>query len=54
MVNENAGRKYEPRAVYNRKLARSIIRSGVAKKFGNHHVSKVMSQNFKTLRGNGE
>lgn len=50
MVNENAGKKYKPQPVYNRKLARSVIRNGVAKKFGNHKVSAIMSANFKKLR----
>lgn len=50
MVNENAGKKYNPTPVYNRRLARSIIRNGVAKKFGNHKVSKIMSANFKRIR----
>lgn len=50
MVNEKAGKTYKPRAVYNRKMMRSIIRNGVAKQFGNHHVSENMSENFKRLR----
>lgn len=50
MVNEKAGKKYKPKPVYNRKLLRSIIRNGVAEKFGNHKVSEVMSENFKRIR----
>lgn len=50
MVNEKQGKKYKPTPVYNRKLARSIIRHEVSKKFGNHKVSKVMSANFKRIR----
>lgn len=50
MVNEKAGRTYKPQPVYNRKMLRSIIRNSVAKKFGNHKVSAVMSANFKRIR----
>lgn len=50
MVNEKAGKTYNPKAVYNRKLVRSIIRKNVEKKYGNHNVSEVMSENFKRLR----
>lgn len=45
-MNDN----YNPQPVYNRKMLRSIIRHGVAKKFGNHKVSAVMSANFKRIR----
>lgn len=50
MVNESKGKVYKPVPVYNRKLMRSVIRHGVAKKFGNHKVSGLMSINFKEMR----
>lgn len=50
MVNEKAGKKYNPTPVYNRKMLRSVIRNEVSKKFGNHKVSEVMSANFKRIR----
>lgn len=50
MVNEKAGKTYKSHPVYNRKMLCSIIRNGVAKKFGNHKVSAVMSANFKRIR----
>ena len=51
MVNENKGEIYRPRPVYCRKLIRSVIRAGVAAKFGNHNVSRNMSANFHRLFG---
>ena len=51
MVNENKGEIYRPRPVYCRKLIRSVIRAGVAAKFGNHKVSRNMSANFHRLFG---
>lgn len=50
MVNENQGKKYNPRPVYNRKLLRSVIRAGVQKKFGQHHVSHNMAANFEKYK----
>ena len=50
MVNEKAGKIYEPKPVYNRKAVRKIIRTACAEKFGNHKVSKIMSGNFKRIR----
>lgn len=50
MVNENKGKVYKPVPVYNRKLMRSVIRHGVARRFGNHKVSGLMSINFKEMR----
>lgn len=50
MVNENKGKTYNPVPVYNRKLMRAVIRYGVAKQFGNHKVSRLMSINFKDMR----
>ena len=49
-VNENQGKKYNPRPVYNRKLLRSVIRAGVQKQFGQHHVSRNMAANFERIR----
>ena len=43
MVNERQGKVYNPRPVYNRKLLRSVIRAGVQKQFGQHHVSANMA-----------
>jgi len=51
MVNENKGVRYNPRPVYDRKLARAVIRAQVIKKFGFHNVSKTMAQNFKRIYG---
>lgn len=53
MVNENKGIKYNPRPVYDRKLARAVIRGQVVKQFGNHNVSRTMAQNFKKIYGKG-
>lgn len=53
MVNENKGEIYRPRPVYCRKLIRSVIRAGVAAKFGNHNVSRSMAFNFKKIYGKG-
>lgn len=39
-----------PRPVYNRKLLRSVIRAGVQKQFGQHHVSANMAGNFEKIR----
>lgn len=50
MVNENQGKKYNPRPVYNRKLLCSVIRAGVQKQFGQHHVSHNMAANFERIR----
>lgn len=50
MVNENQGKKYNPRPVYNRKLLRSVIRAGVQKQFGQNHVSHNMAANFERIR----
>lgn len=50
MVNENKGKVYEPRPVYDRKLLRSVIRAGVQKKFGQHGVSRNMAHNFERIR----
>lgn len=50
MVNENQGKVYNPRPVYNRKLLRSVIRYGVQKQFGQHHVSRNMAGNFEEMR----
>lgn len=50
MVNERQGKVYNPRAVYNRKLLRSVIRAGVQKQFGQHHVSLNMAGNFEQIR----
>ena len=52
MVNENQGKVYNPRAVYNRKLLRSVIRHGVQKQFGQHQVSRNMAGNFEEMRKN--
>ena len=49
MVNEHQGKKYEPRPVYNRKLLRSVIRAGVQKQFGQHHVSRSMAGNVERI-----
>lgn len=53
MVNENKGKIYRPRPVYCRKLIRSVIRAGVAAKFGNHKVSRTMAYNFEKIYGKG-
>ena len=50
MVNENQGKKCKPRPVYNRKLMCSVIRAGVQKQFGQHHVSANMAGNFEKIR----
>jgi hypothetical protein len=50
MVNEKQGKVYKPIPVYNRKLMRSVIRAGVARQFGNHHVSANMAANFERIR----
>lgn len=50
MVNERQGKVYNPRPVYNRKLLRSVIRAGVQKQFGQHHVSANMAGNFEKIR----
>lgn len=50
MVNEKQGKVYAPKAVYDRKIMRSIIRKGCEKKFGRSKVSRNMSANFKRLR----
>lgn len=52
MVNERQGKVYNPRPVYNRKLLRSVIRAGVQKQFGQHHVSANMAGNFEKLERN--
>lgn len=52
MVNENQGKVYNPRPVYNRKLLRSVIRHGVQKQFGQHHVSLNMASSFEEIRKN--
>ena len=49
MVNERQGKVYNPRPVYNRKLLRSVIRAGVQKQFGQHHVSANMAGNFEKI-----
>ena len=51
MVNERQGKVYNPRPVYNRKLLRSVIRAGVQKQFGQHHVSANM-ETLKKLERN--
>lgn len=38
---------YAPRKVYNRKLARNILRNAVIRKNGNHNVSAIMAIAFK-------
>lgn len=50
MVNENQGKVYNPRMVYNRKLLRSVIHVGVQKQFGQHHVSHNMAANFERIK----
>ena len=50
IVNENQGKVYNPRPVYNRKLLRSVIRAGVQKQFGQHKVSRNMAANFERIR----
>lgn len=50
MVNENQGKVYNPRPVYNRKLLRSVIRAGVQNSLGQHHVSQNMATNFERIR----
>lgn len=50
MVNENKGKVYMPVPVYNRRLAREVIRNQCAAKFGQHHVSGMMAANFERLR----
>lgn len=50
MVNENQGKVYNHRSVYNRKLLRSVIRAGVQKQFGQHKVSRNMAANFERIR----
>lgn len=50
MVNEKQGKIYSPKPVYNRKLLRSVIRAGVQKQFGQHHVSQNMAANFERIR----
>lgn len=50
MVNENQGKVYNPRPVYNRKLLRSVIRHGVQRQFGQHSVSRNMAVNFEKIR----
>lgn len=50
MVNGNQGKIYNPRPVYIRKLMRSVIRAGVQKQFGQHHVSQNMAANFERIR----
>lgn len=52
MVNEKQGKVYNPRPVYNRKLLRSVIRHGVQKQFGQHHVSLNMAGNLEEIRKN--
>lgn len=47
MVNERQGKVYNPRPV---KLLRSVIRAGVQKQFGQHHVSANMAGNFEKIR----
>lgn len=50
MVNEKQGKVYNPRPVYNRKLLRSVLRHGVQRQFGQHHVSRNMAGNFEEMR----
>ena len=50
IINERQGKVYNPRPVYNRKLLRSVIRAGVQKQFGQHHVSANMAGNFEKIR----
>lgn len=52
MVNERQGKVYNPRPVYNRKLLRSVIRAGVQKQFGQHHVSANMRETLKKSERN--
>lgn len=50
MVNENQGKVYKPVPVYNRRLAREVIRNQCAAKFGHSKVSALMAANFERLR----
>lgn len=50
MVNENKGKIYNPKPVYNRKLLRSILRAGCQRSFGFHNVSRNMASNFERIR----
>lgn len=43
---------YAPRKVYNRKLARNILRNAVIRKNGNHNVSAIMAIAFKKAHNN--
>lgn len=50
MVNENQGKVYRPKPVYNRKLLRSVIRAEIVKRQGRHKVSETMSEYFRRTR----
>lgn len=50
MVNENAGKKYEPTPVYCRKAFRKIIRAQAEKKLGYHNVSAMVHAVFEESR----
>lgn len=51
MVNENQGKEYEPRPVYNRKMLRNVLRFWAKKTGGSSDVNKRMSEKFHEIRG---
>ena len=53
MVNENKGIRYSPRPVYDRKLARSVLRAKIARLNGNHKVNETMGQEFRSIYRKG-
>lgn len=50
MVNENKGKIYRPRAVYDRKLLRSVIRNQFVNQHGFHNVNRNLKANFNKIR----
>lgn len=49
MVNENKGKVYEPRKVYDRKLLRSVLRSKLEKE-NKYGANKRLSESFHKAR----
>lgn len=54
MVNENAGKKYEPTPVYCRRAMRDVIRAQAKQKVGFHSVSEMVRLAFHEIRDKKE
>lgn len=54
MVNQNQGKQYEPKQVWDRKLMRSVIRSQIIKKDGYSKVNKKLHYIWKQLQNGNE